>query len=85
MTIIKESEKMAMDNIEMLKSDDQKERLTAMYELLNFQPVWVTEAGLSNYTKDLFTHIENDITLDRNSSIYKSYQEIKMITENKDL
>ena len=79
MTIIKESEKMAMDNIEMLKSDDQKERLTAMYELLNFQPVWITEAGVSNYTKDLFKHIENDITLDRNSSIYKSYQEHKMV------
>lgn len=84
MTIIKESEKMDMESIAMLTSDDGKERLKAMYALLNFQPVWVTEAGFSTYTKDLFTHIENDITLDRNSSTYKGYQELKMIQVPKD-
>jgi murein L,D-transpeptidase YcbB/YkuD len=79
MTIIQESEKMDMDNITMLKSDDEKERLTAMYDLLNFQPVWITEVGFSTYTKDLFKHIENDITLDRNSATFKSYLELKAI------
>lgn len=79
MTIIQESEKMDMDNITMLKSDDEKERLTAMYDLLNFQPVWITEVGFSTYTKDLFKHIENDITLDRNSDTFKSYLELKAI------
>jgi murein L,D-transpeptidase YcbB/YkuD len=79
MTIIKESERMDMDNILMLKSNDDKERLKAMYDLLNFQPVWITEAGFSTYTKDLFKQIENDITIDRNSAIYNSYQELNVL------
>ncbi len=79
MTIIKESEKMDMDNITMLTSSDGKERIKAMYELLNFQPVWITEAGFSSYTKDLFKHIESDITLDKNSSTYQNYQTLKAI------
>lgn len=79
MTIIKESEKMDMESITMLTSKDGKERLKAMYELLNFQPVWITQAGFSSYTKDLFKHIESDITLDRNSSAYQGYQKLKAI------
>jgi len=79
MTIIKESEKMDMENITMLKSSDGKERIKAMYELLNFQPVWITQAGFSSYTEDLFKHIESDITLDKNSSTYQSYQTLKAI------
>lgn len=77
MTIIKESER--MDSITMLTSNDGEKRIKALYELIHFQPVWITQAGFSSYTKDLFTHIESDITLDRNSSIYKSYQQLKMI------
>lgn len=79
MTIIKESEKMDMNSINMLTSDDGEKRIKALYELLNFQPVWITQAGFSSYTKDLFKYIENDITLDRNSSTYKSYQQLKVI------
>ena len=79
MTIIKESEKMDMDNITMLASGDDKERLKAMYDLLNFQPVWITKAGFSSYTKSLFKQIESDITFDRNSAAYKSYQVLKVI------
>lgn len=79
MTIIKESEKMDMDNITMLTSDDGEERIKALYELLNFQPVWITQAGFSSYSKDLFKHIQSDITLDRNGSIYKRYQELKTL------
>ncbi len=78
-TIIKESEQMDMDSITILSSGDGKERIKAMYELLNFQPVWITEAGFSSYTKDLFKHIESDITLDKNSSAYQNYQTLKAI------
>lgn len=79
MTIIKESEKMDMQSISMLSSDDKKERLHAMYALIDFKPVWITKAGLSSYTKSLFTQIEQDITFDRKSEAYKSYQTLKDI------
>ncbi len=78
-TIIKESEKMDMDNITMLESGDDKERLKAMYDLLNFQPIWITKAGFSSYTKSLFKQIESDITFDQNSTAYKNYQALKVI------
>jgi murein L,D-transpeptidase YcbB/YkuD len=79
MTIIKESEKMDKDSITMLTSGDDKERLKAMYDLIQFQPVWITKAGFSSYTKSLFKQIESDITFDRNSTVYKSYQALKVI------
>ena len=58
MTIIKESERMDKDTITMLTKGDDKERLKAMYDLLNFQPVWITKAGFSSYTQSLFKQIE---------------------------
>jgi len=79
MTIIEESERMDRDSITMLTSGDDKERLKAMYELLNFQPVWITKAGFSSYTRSLFKQIESDITFDRNSAAYKSYEALKVI------
>ena len=66
-TILKESEKIDKESLRMLASDDKKERLNTMYALLNFQPVWITTAGFSSYTKSLFKQIKNDITFDRNS------------------
>ncbi|MEA3433075.1 MAG: L,D-transpeptidase family protein [Campylobacterota bacterium] len=78
-TILKESEKMDKESLKMLTSGDKQERLTAMYELLNFQPIWITQAGFSSYTKSLFKQIESDITFDRNSDAYKSYQTLKDI------
>jgi murein L,D-transpeptidase YcbB/YkuD len=84
MTVIKESERMDKDSITMLTSGDDKERLKAMYDLLNFQPVWITKVGFSSYTKDLFKQIENDITFDRNSAAYKSYQALKVIETPED-
>ncbi len=79
MTVIKESERMDKDSITMLTSGDDKERLKAMYDLLNFQPVWITKAGFSSYTRSLFKQIESDITFDKNSAAYKSYQALKEI------
>ena len=79
MTVIKESERMDKDSISMLTSGDDKERLKAMYDLINFQPVWITQAGFSSYTKSLFKQIDSDITFDRNSAAYKSYQALKVI------
>jgi murein L,D-transpeptidase YcbB/YkuD len=56
---------------------DKDDRLKAMYELLDFKPIWVTEEGLTEYTKTLFSHIESDITLEKNSTIYNEYMSIK--------
>ncbi len=56
---------------------DKDDRLKAMYELLDFKPIWITEKGLTAYTKTLFSKIESDITLDKNSTIYKQYETLK--------
>ena len=78
-TIFKESEKMDKESLSLLGSDDENERLNTLYALLNFQPVWITEAGFSSYSKSLFKQIKNDITFDRNSSAYQSYLALKDI------
>ncbi|MEA3491610.1 MAG: L,D-transpeptidase family protein [Campylobacterota bacterium] len=84
MTIIKESEKMDRDHIKMLTKGSDKERLKAMYDLLHYRPIWITETGLSSYTNSLFRQIESDITFDKNSAAYKSYQRLKAIDTPKD-
>jgi len=56
---------------------DKDDRLKAMYELLDYKPIWINENGLTDYTKTLFSHIESDITLEKNSTIYQTYQSLK--------
>jgi len=60
-----------------LMGKDNVDRLKAMYELLDYKPLWITESGTTAYTDSLYRHIEEDITLDRNSTIYKKYQRLK--------
>ncbi len=60
-----------------LIGEDKQDRLKAMYELLDYKPIWITEAGLTEYTKVLFSYIELDITLEKNSTIYKEYEALK--------
>ena len=71
-----------------LMGKDAKDRLKAMYELLEYQPIWITKKGLTEYTKSLFTHIKSDVTLDKNSSVYQRYQTLnnaELPTENKQI
>ena len=56
---------------------DKDDRLKAMYELLDFNPIWITEEGLTDYAKTLFSYIDSDITLEQNSTIYREYEAIK--------
>ncbi len=60
-----------------LMGEDAKDRLKAMYELLKYQPLWIDEKGLTDYTKTLFETIASDITLDVNSTVYKTYITLK--------
>jgi len=60
-----------------LMGEDAKDRLKAMYELLNYQPLWIDEQGLTAYTQTLFDTITSDITLDKNSTLYKTYITLK--------
>lgn len=76
-SLLKESEKMDMKHIQKLRKGSDKERLKAMYELLDFHPIWVTEAGISKYTKELFSQISIDITLDLQSKVYANYMQLK--------
>jgi murein L,D-transpeptidase YcbB/YkuD len=55
-----------------------------MYQLLDFQPIWITEEGYTANTNALYVQIESDITLDRNGSIFESYQLLKEIEAPKE-
>ena len=59
---------------------DKDDRLKAMYELLDYKAIWITEKGLTDYTKTLYLQIESDITLEKNSTIYKEYETIENAT-----
>ncbi len=83
-SIIEESEKIDRENITLLNSDNSRERLKAMYEMIHFEPIWVTKAGFSSYTKSLFNQIENDVTFSKDSSAYKNYQNLKEVEVPKD-
>ena len=80
----KEREKIDKEYIRTLTEGDKKERLTAMYQLLDFQPIWITEEGYTSNTRELYAQIERDITLDRNGSIYEGYQLLKEIKAPKE-
>ena len=60
-----------------LMGEDAKDRLKAMYELLNYQPLWVDEQGLTAYTQTLFDTITSDITLDKNTTLYQTFLTLK--------
>ena len=62
-----------------LTNGNEKERLTEMYRLLNFQPVWVSEKGLSPYTKELFRVIENDPVFDHSGPTYRKFEKLKSL------
>lgn len=62
-----------------LMGEDAKDRLKAMYELLKYQPLWIDEKGLTDYTKTLLEMISSDITLDTNSSTYKTFLTLKNV------
>jgi len=79
-TVLEDSRKIAL---KLTKGDD-KERLQAMYQLLNFQPIWISKAGLSSYSKELFSQIENDSTLDKGTPVYRHYLELKDIKSYSD-
>jgi len=77
---LKEKQEEYQKTAARLIGDDKEDRLKAMYELLEYQPIWINEEGLTSYTKELFSQIENDITLERNSTIYREFQNIKNST-----
>jgi murein L,D-transpeptidase YcbB/YkuD len=70
--IVKESQE--LDEEIKTKCQTSYKTLDEMYKLLGHQPVWVSRAGLSVYATELFTEIKEDITLDKNGTIYKEYQ-----------
>jgi len=62
-----------------LTEGSDKERLQAMYRALNYQPVWIDEKGLSDYTSVLFSTIENDPVFDHSGPTYKLYEKLKSL------
>ncbi len=77
LTKLKKNQEAYKKLTQRLMGKDKKDRLKAMYELLEYQPIWITEEGMTKHTKDLFEQIENDITVERNSIVYSAYQDIK--------
>jgi len=76
-TTEKNSIKISLDSIEILSKGKDKERISVLYKLLNFQPIWMTDNGFSKHTQILFKQIENDITLDKSTKTYQTYEQIK--------
>jgi murein L,D-transpeptidase YcbB/YkuD len=74
---LKEKEAVYSQLVSRLMGDDKDDRLKAMYELLDYQPIWITEKGLTAYSKDLFSTIETDTTIEKNSTIYSQSQDLK--------
>lgn len=52
-----------------LQSVDKNNFLRKFYQKLFFVPVWVKEEQLSDFSRDLFAHIENDQTLSVHSKV----------------
>ncbi|SFZ98901.1 Peptidoglycan-binding domain 1 [hydrothermal vent metagenome] len=77
LTKLKENQEKYRKITKRLMGEDKKDRLSAMYELLEYRSIWITEKGLTKNTNDLFEQIENDISLDKNSTTYLKYQELK--------
>ena len=77
LTKLKENQEAYKKLTQRLMGKDKKDRLKAMYELHDYEPIWITEKGLTAYTEELFTQIESSITLDKNSTTYKEFQTIK--------
>jgi murein L,D-transpeptidase YcbB/YkuD len=73
-----------------LQAIDKKSFLTKFYRKLFFVPVWVKEKGLSDFSKDLFAHIEADRSLAQNSKLKSDTNKMRgyaqsVYTENNSL
>ena len=55
--------------INSLQDLPKKDFLKKLYSQLFFIPVWIHEDALSHFSQDLFTHIKNDNTLSKSSSL----------------
>jgi len=62
-----------------LTRGSDKERFKVMYSALNYQPVWIDEKGLSDYTKVLFKTIEEDRVFDHSGPTYRLYTKLKSL------
>jgi len=77
---IKEREKLRENRklAEQLLGSDQKVRMKAVYELIGYKPIWLTESGeMTPFGKTLFEQIEKDVTLEKNSTVYQEYMVLK--------
>jgi len=86
---VKEREKLRENRklAEQLLGSDKKARMKAVYELIDYKPIWLTESGeLTSFSKTLFKQIENDVTLERNGTVYREYVAIEgsFIPKNKE-
>ena len=55
----------------VLKTQPKKSFVKRVYTQLLFVPVWVDESGLTPYTKELFSLIKADVTLDKHGKLYR--------------
>jgi len=57
--------------INSLQEQPQESFLRKLYAQLFFIPLWIQEDDISTFSKELFTQIKNDKTLDSNSRLYQ--------------
>ena len=79
-TILDKSVKIDDRISEKLRKGTDKERLSEMYRLLNYKPVWVGKEGYSRYTRELFNRIESDKIFDHSGPTYQKFQQLKALS-----
>ncbi|MEA3434129.1 MAG: L,D-transpeptidase family protein [Campylobacterota bacterium] len=57
--------------VNALQTQPKQSFLRKLYSRVLFVPVWMHESSLSSAAKELFSHIQNDGTLNKNGQLYK--------------
>jgi len=65
-----------------LQSVDKRNFLRKFYQRLFFVPVWVKEEQISDFSRDLFSHIQNDQTLSATSKLKIHAQQLLSYAQN---
>jgi murein L,D-transpeptidase YcbB/YkuD len=65
-----------------LQTQPKKSFLRKLYAQVFFVPIWMREESLSPAAKDLFAHIKNDDTLDKQGKLYQDTLRLEEHTRN---
>jgi len=65
-----------------IKNSSKNSFVNSLYKELLFTPVWIREESLSSATKELFSYIKSDLTLDKNTTLYRDAIALEHIAQD---